>query len=63
MYARMRVQGLKAGQTSLSESDSRLLTPSCDRVGSSEESQYFPPFLLCKVMLHRSHVKYRAYSF
>ena len=30
---------------------------------TSEESQYEPPFLLCKVMLHRSHVKYRTYSF
>ena len=30
---------------------------------TSEESQHEPPFLLCKVMLHRSHVKYRTYSF
>ncbi len=33
MYAHTRVQNLTAGQISLSESDSRLLTPSCDCVG------------------------------
>ena len=33
MYAHTRVQNLTEAKTSLSESDDRLLTPSCDCVG------------------------------
>ena len=61
MYAHTRVQNLTEAKTSLS----RVMTgfSPCIWCRTSEESQHFPPFLLCKVMLHRSHVKYRAYSF